>query len=115
MSGTMTPDGVRTASNTWSATATLIADYGSPLYVYELREVERAATELRRCLPEPSTLYYSLKANPHPVLAGALHAAGCPAEISSTGELEAALQAGIPGDRCLYTGPGKSRQEISAA
>ncbi|GGK72825.1 type III PLP-dependent enzyme [Mangrovihabitans endophyticus] len=115
MSGTMTPGGARTSSDTSSTSAALVADYGSPLYVYELREAERAATELRRCLPGPSTLYYSLKANPHPVLAGALHAAGCQAEISSTGELEAALQAGFPGRRCLYTGPGKSRPEISVA
>ncbi|GIG88032.1 type III PLP-dependent enzyme domain-containing protein [Plantactinospora endophytica] len=115
MSGTTTPDEVRTAQLGWSTAATLVARYGSPLYVYELRAAEEAVTELRRCLPEPSALYYSLKANPHPVLTGALHAEGCRAEISSTGELEAALQAGIPGDRCLYTGPGKSRQEISAA
>ncbi|MEV6690295.1 type III PLP-dependent enzyme [Micromonospora sp. NPDC051196] len=115
MSGTVVPDDVHTTRFAKSPAATLVADYGSPLYVYELRDVEEAVTQLRRCLPEPSTLYYSLKANPHPAIVRTIYAAGCRAEISSTGELESALQAGIPGNRCLYTGPGKSRQEISAA
>ncbi|WP_019067357.1 hypothetical protein [Streptomyces hokutonensis] len=93
----------------------LVDAYGSPLYVYELREVEAAANSLRRALPRPSTLYYSLKANPHPLIARALRLAGCQAEISSQGELTAALVAGFTGAECLYTGPGKTPAEIENA
>lgn len=89
--------------------------FGTPAYLYELDEVDAAVAGLRAALPDGALLYYSLKANPHPVLAGALRQAGCHAEISSTGELAAALEAGFTGDRCLYTGPGKSRAEIAAA
>ncbi|MFJ5736184.1 type III PLP-dependent enzyme domain-containing protein [Streptomyces microflavus] len=95
--------------------ADLVAAYGSPLYVYELSDSVSSVRRLRAALPEGATLYYSLKANPHPVLAGELGAAGCAAEISSTGELDAALQAGFPAERCLYTGPGKVPGEIEAA
>ncbi|MFG2607166.1 type III PLP-dependent enzyme [Streptomyces sp. NPDC048514] len=89
--------------------------FGSPLYVYELSEPEAAAAGLRQALPQPSTLYYSLKANPHPLIARALHKTGCHAEISSEGELTAALAAGFAATDCLYTGPGKTRTEISRA
>ncbi|MEO3973591.1 type III PLP-dependent enzyme [Streptomyces sp. CAU 1734] len=93
----------------------LVERYGSPLYLYELDDVDRAAAQLHRSLPAPSALYYSLKANPHPVLAEALRTAGCRAEVSSPGELTAALAAGFaPGD-CLYTGPGKASWEIAVA
>lgn len=89
--------------------------FGTPTYLYELSEIDAAVADLRLALPEPTLLYYSLKANPHPMLAGTLREAGCHAEISSTGELAAALDAGFGGEECLYTGPGKSRQEIEIA
>jgi diaminopimelate decarboxylase len=89
--------------------------FGTPAYLYELTEIDAAVADLRLALPEPTLLYYSLKANPHPMLACALREAGCHAEISSTGELAAALDAGFSGEQCLYTGPGKSRQEIEIA
>ncbi|MFF5302451.1 type III PLP-dependent enzyme [Streptomyces sp. NPDC013161] len=95
--------------------ADLVDAYGSPLYVYELDDVASAAHELRRALPRPSTLYYSLKANPHPLIARALRQAGCHAEVSSQGELAAALEAGFTGAEFLYTGPGKTRAEIADA
>ncbi|QTR06442.1 alanine racemase [Saccharothrix algeriensis] len=89
--------------------------YGTPLYLYELDEVDAAVAELRRALPDPAVLYYSLKANPHPLLARVLRDAGCQAEISSTGELAAAREAGFAGADCLYTGPAKTEQEVAAA
>ncbi|MGB3441077.1 MAG: alanine racemase [Actinophytocola sp.] len=89
--------------------------FGTPAYVYELADVDAAAQVLRRALPAPSRLLYSLKANPHPLIAHALRAGGCDAEISSLGELAAARQAGFTADQCLYTGPGKSEQEVAVA
>ncbi|MFD4004670.1 type III PLP-dependent enzyme domain-containing protein [Streptomyces rubiginosohelvolus] len=93
----------------------LVRAYGSPLYVYDLGALDAAAAALRAALPAPSTLYYSLKANPHPQIARALRLAGCHAEISSEGELTAALEAGFDGSQCLYTGPGKTTRETNAA
>jgi diaminopimelate decarboxylase len=89
--------------------------YGTPVYLYELDEVAAAVSSLRRALPEPAVLYYSVKANPHPLLVRALRDAGCRAEISSSGELAAAREAGVAGEQCLYTGPGKTAQEIAGA
>ncbi|MDF9811454.1 type III PLP-dependent enzyme [Streptomyces sp. SPB162] len=93
----------------------LVEDFGSPMYVYQLDTLRAAREDLRCVLPEPSSLYYSLKANPHPLLAQELRVSGCKAEISSTGELGAALQAGFKGADCLFTGPAKGRLEIAAA
>ncbi|MEU4923459.1 type III PLP-dependent enzyme [Streptomyces parvus] len=104
-----------TSPATTTNIAGLVETYGSPLYVYDLDEAEAAAHALRGALPQPSTLYYSLKANPHPLLARALRRAGCHAEVSSQGELAAALEAGFAGDEILYTGPGKTRLEIADA
>ncbi|MCP2258144.1 diaminopimelate decarboxylase [Streptoalloteichus tenebrarius] len=95
--------------------ASLVHDYGSPLYVYRLSALARAHSTLRAALPEPCVLYYSVKANPHPVLVAELAARGCRAEISSPGELDVVLAAGVPPTECLYTGPGKTDGEITDA
>jgi diaminopimelate decarboxylase len=94
---------------------TLIDAYGSPLYRYDLDRVDAALTDLRDALPVGATVLYSLKANPHVDVVRTLVAGGCHAELSSTGELAAALAAGaVPAD-CLYTGPGKTAEEITTA
>lgn len=94
--------------------ARLLAEFGSPLYVYRLERIERALWDLRAALPA-SRLYYSLKANPHPDLVRALYERGCHLEVSSPGELDAAVAAGAALDACLYTGPAKTEPEIALA
>ncbi|MFF8830834.1 type III PLP-dependent enzyme [Streptomyces sp. NPDC015131] len=87
----------------------------TPAYVYDLARVRAAHDRLRSWLPRPSELYYSLKANPHPEVVAALYALGCRAEVSSPGELDAALAAGVPARDILYTGPGKRDQDVDGA
>lgn len=87
----------------------------TPAYVYDLDEVRRAHALLHGALPRPSRIFYSLKANPHPVIVRTLAGLGCDAEICSPGELAVALAAGVPPDRMLYTGPGKRDADVVEA
>ncbi|MFI6044495.1 type III PLP-dependent enzyme [Nocardia sp. NPDC051321] len=89
--------------------------YGTPLYVYQLDELAKAWNELAGCLPQPCTIYFSLKSNPHPEVVAALRGTGCGAEISSAGELHTALNAGFTGTQCLVTGPGRTDAETTTA
>jgi diaminopimelate decarboxylase len=89
--------------------------FGTPAYVYELADVRAAHRDLRAALPPASTLYYSLKANPHPRLVGALAELGCRAEVCSQGEVTAALAAGVQPTGLLLTGPGKTAETIEHA
>lgn len=93
----------------------LAATFDTPLYVYDLDQVEARCRELFALLPRGSRLFYSLKANPLPAVAAAAREAGCRAEISSEGELAAALEAGFSPDAMLYTGPAKCSAELDAA
>ncbi|PYC78535.1 decarboxylase [Streptomyces tateyamensis] len=96
----------------------IAARYGTPVYVYDLDEVAAARRELFAALPEEFELFYALKANPHPELVRALREGegrACRPEISSTGELAAALAAGFEGADVLYTGPGKTLGELREA
>jgi diaminopimelate decarboxylase/acyl-CoA synthetase (AMP-forming)/AMP-acid ligase II len=90
----------------------LLARYGSPLFRYDLAEIQNSAAALRQALPEYATVYYSVKANPHPDVVAALRQAGCRAEVSSFGEAATVLAAGHDMATVLYTGPGKSAAEV---
>ncbi|MEK5115059.1 MULTISPECIES: decarboxylase [Bacillus] len=93
----------------------LIEKYGSPLYVYNLEEITKSYQKLKNSLPNESRIYYSLKANPNPEVTKHLINLGCYAEISSIGELDTILEIGELPEKCLYTGPGKTRKEIQYA
>jgi diaminopimelate decarboxylase len=92
--------------------------FGTPLYVYDLDRVAASHRDLTNSLPDEFTLFYSLKANPHPEIARALRETAsrpCRAELSSLGELASALAAGYAAKDCLYTGPGKTDGELATA
>jgi diaminopimelate decarboxylase len=96
----------------------LAAEYGTPLFVYDLDEVEAARDELLGALPEEFELFFAVKANSHPELLSALRGTpghGCRTEVSSTGELAVSVAAGHDPAKTLYTGPGKTDGELDTA
>jgi diaminopimelate decarboxylase len=95
--------------------AQLIAEHGSPLYVYDADALTRRASLLRSVLPERADLAYAVKANSSPGVLGALLAAGLGADVASGGELAAVLRAGFAARDVVFTGPGKTDAEIASA
>ncbi|QKV96580.1 type III PLP-dependent enzyme [Streptomyces sp. NA02950] len=91
--------------------------FGTPAYVYDLDRVRAARRDLLAALPDAMHVFYAAKANPHPEILREMRGRGdrCRAEISSVGELAAALEAGFSGADILYTGPGKTDEELTEA
>ena len=89
--------------------------HGSPAYVYDLAAIRSSYTQLIDELPTGSRVLYSVKANPHPRIIAELGVLGAGAEVSSSGELDSALAAGILPNDILHTGPGKGTSEIQHA
>ncbi|MGK7943630.1 MAG: hypothetical protein AB4058_04095 [Microcystaceae cyanobacterium] len=93
----------------------LTARFGSPLYIYDLDVFAQRVTELQQALPTTAKWFYSLKCNPLPALVREAKANGCCLEVCSENELKVAYYSGISVDQILYSGPGKTAQEISQA
>jgi diaminopimelate decarboxylase len=99
-----------------SELATALAEeFGTPLYIYDLGDIDARSSELRALLPQDAKLFYSMKANPLPAVAATARLAGCGVEISSEGELAAAIEAGFEPASMVYTGPAKSERELRLA
>jgi diaminopimelate decarboxylase len=88
--------------------------YPTPFYLYSASAIRDRYRTLSGCFPG-FDLFYSLKANPNLAVCRELLALGAGADVSSMGELKAALKVGFaPGD-IAFVGPGKTETEIEHA
>jgi diaminopimelate decarboxylase len=89
-------------------------EHGTPLFVYSRAAVEAVYRSYDRAFGRvPHRICYALKANGSHALLKILAGLGAGADIVSGGELRAALRAGFPADRIVFSGVGKSDAEIA--
>jgi diaminopimelate decarboxylase len=88
--------------------------FGTPLYVYSKAALVAAYEAYDRAFaPVPHRICYALKANGSGALLRILAGLGAGADIVSGFELEAALRAGFPPKRVVFSGVGKTTDEIA--
>jgi diaminopimelate decarboxylase len=89
---------------------------GTPLYVYSYRTFERHFQAFDKAFQKtPHLVCYSCKANANGSLLRTIHKLGGGADIVSGGELYKALRAGIPHNKIVFSGVGKTEEELRAA
>ncbi len=89
---------------------------GTPVYVYAAATLRRHYRVFRDAIGGPDSLIaYSLKANSNLSVLRLLAGLGAGADVVSGGELDRALRAGIPGGRIVFSGIGKTENEIREA
>jgi diaminopimelate decarboxylase len=93
----------------------ILAEAGTPSFIYDLDVLERKWKRLRAALPDRFEVYYSVKANPNPAIVQFLVERCAGLEVASAGELQRALEAGCPPERVLFAGPGKTDAELDLA
>jgi diaminopimelate decarboxylase len=88
----------------------------TPTYVYTRATIERHFRVFREAFAaHPHLVCYAVKANPSRAILALLARLGAGADIVSVGELERALAAGIPADKIVFSGVGKTRHELRRA
>ncbi len=94
----------------------IAAAVGTPAYVYSAGEVEAAYRDFAEALGDlPATICYAVKANGNLALIATLGRLGAGADVVSEGELRRALAAGIPAEKIVFAGVGKTAQELAFA
>jgi diaminopimelate decarboxylase len=95
----------------------IAAAVGTPVYVYSsvaMRNHARALRDALSGLGDP-LIAYAVKANPNAAVIATLGSEGLGADIVSGGELQRALAAGIPANKIVFSGVGKTRDEMGRA
>jgi diaminopimelate decarboxylase len=94
----------------------LAAEVGTPFYCYSTATIERHYRVFREALGGLDALVaYAVKANPNLSVIGTLARLGAGADVVSLGEMKRALAAGVPADRIIFSGVGKTRDEMGEA
>ena len=94
----------------------IVRAVGTPLYVYSYRTFERHFQVFDKAFRKiPHLVCYSCKANANGSLLRTINKLGGGADIVSGGELYKALRAGIPHNKIVFSGVGKTEEELRAA
>ncbi len=90
--------------------------FGSPLYLYSRAAIESAYRELDRGLGAlPHTLCFAVKSNGNLTILKTLAKLGSGFDVVSANELLHLQHLGVPGNKIVFSGVGKSREEIRIA
>lgn len=104
--------------------AAIAAEVGTPVYVYSSATLERHYTVLRDALVAEGIrgehgadplIAFAVKANSNVAVLKTLARLGAGADTVSEGELRRALAAGVPGERIVFSGVGKTADELAFA
>ena len=94
----------------------IAAAVGTPVYVYSAASfVEQYRALAAALAPVDPLICYALKANSNQAVLTLFASLGAGADVVSEGELRRALAAGIPAERIVFSGVGKTRAELAAA
>jgi diaminopimelate decarboxylase len=89
---------------------------GTPFYCYSTATLERHFRVFSEAFSDVKSLVcYAMKANSNQSVLRTLAKLGAGADVVSGGELKRALAAGIPPEKILFSGVGKTAHEIRAA
>jgi len=96
---------------------TIADSVGTPVYVYSRATLERHAQVFRDALSglDNPHLAFAVKANPNLAVLKVLARQGYGADVVSGGEMDRALAAGMAADDIVFSGVGKTAEEIVRA
>jgi diaminopimelate decarboxylase len=106
-------DGVLCAEDV--ALDVLAREVGTPFYCYSSATLERHYKIFAAALPKDSLVAFSVKANGNLGVLKTLAKLGSGADVVSGGELKKARAAGIPADKIVFSGVGKTQEEMHLA
>jgi diaminopimelate decarboxylase len=91
----------------------IAAALGTPCYVYSTSSIREAYQRIDAAFGDvPHAIHYALKANSTLAIARLLRSFGAKADANSIGEVDVALRAGFTPEEIVFTGVGKSPQEL---
>jgi diaminopimelate decarboxylase len=95
---------------------TLAEEVGTPFYCYSSSAIETAYRAMADALSGlPATICYALKANGNLAVVRTLARLGAGADVVSGGEMQRSLAAGVPADKIVFAGVGKTEIEMAEA
>ena len=98
------------------AISDIVDAVGTPFYCYSTATLKRHYQVFQAAFEDvPHMICYAMKANSNQAVIATLARLGSGADVVSEGELRRALAAGIPAERIMFSGVGKTEAEMRFA
>lgn len=96
-----------------TAVKKLAKQYGSPLLILSLKQIEANYLCLKKYMPRVR-VFYAIKANPHPEILKTMINLGSSFDVASDGEIRTLYDMGVQGERLIYANPVKTTGGLEA-
>ena len=94
----------------------LAEQYGTPIYCYSMNEIRKKFIKLEQSLSKfKSSIFFAVKSNYNPSIISYLANLGSGADVVSIGEIKLVLLSGIKPEKIVFSGVGKTEEEIDFA
>ena len=94
----------------------IVERVGTPLYIYSAQTIRFSYRAIDEAFASyPHAIHYALKANSTLAIVRLLRSLGSRVDANSGGEIDVARRAGFSPDEIVFTGVGKSRDELARA
>ena len=98
------------------STEKLAKKFDTPFYCYSANTIIGKINEFKKYFDNSNIIIcYAVKANPNIAILKILSKLGCGAEVVSIGELLRTLKAGISNNKIVFSGVGKTSEELEYA
>jgi diaminopimelate decarboxylase len=95
---------------------TIVEEVGTPTYIYSARAIRDAYGAIDAAFASyPHAIHYALKANSTLAIVRLLRSLGSRVDANSVGEIQVAQRAGYAPGEIVFTGVGKTREELEYA
>jgi len=95
---------------------TIVEDVGTPTYIYSAAAIRDAYRAIDAAFAGyPHAIHYALKANSTLAIVRLLRSLGSRIDANSAGEIKVAQRVGYPAGEIVFTGVGKTREELEYA
>lgn len=97
---------------------TVCKTYGTPCYLYSADKIEQNLSRLRNALgdiEDKIQICFAVKANSNLTIIKFLADLRCGVDCVSMGEIQKALKVGIPSEKIVFSGVGKTKEELEFA
>ncbi len=99
--------------------ADLASEYGTPLYIYSANSIRAQYKAFNTALHthgiDDALIAYACKANDRIGVLKLMSELGAGIDVVSIGEMKRALAAGIPSDKIIFSGVGKTKEDLEEA
>ncbi len=92
-----------------------LGPFKTPFYVYDLNGIRARVELLKSRLPKNAHIHFAMKSNNNRAILQALRELGVGVDLVSSGEMRRAREVGFTPEQMIFSGVGKTRDEISLA